>query len=67
VAALGAKRVVQLVMNGDPPHELLFRHGPQMRPGNQRFGSPIRVGQLLGHERGEVLFDGLEVASEPPG
>ena len=28
VAAFDAKCVVQLVVNGDTPHELFFRHGP---------------------------------------
>src|ERR1700730_2607309 len=37
-----------------------------MRLGNERFGSPIRVCQLPCHERGEVLFGGLDVASDPP-
>src|SRR5450631_3313391 len=38
-----------------------------MRRGNERFGSEVRVRQLLCHERGEVPFDALEVASDPPG
>src|SRR5882757_3388681 len=38
-----------------------------MRLGDERSGSPIRVCQLPCHERGEVLFDGLKVASDPPG
>src|SRR5689334_3148246 len=38
-----------------------------MRLGNEGLGSRIRACQLPRHERGEVLFDGLEVASDPPG
>src|ERR1700730_4540479 len=38
-----------------------------MRRGNERFGSPTRVCQLPCHERGEVLFGGVKVASDPPG
>src|ERR1700683_5538596 len=38
-----------------------------MRLGNERFVPPIRVCQLPCHERGEVLFGGLKVASDPPG
>jgi hypothetical protein len=38
-----------------------------MRLGHQRLGSPLRIRQLPRHERGKVLFDNLEVASDPPG
>lgn len=38
-----------------------------MRRGNEPFGSPIRVCTLPGHERVEVLFGRIEIASEPPG
>src|SRR5260221_9345897 len=38
-----------------------------MRLGNDRFVPPIRVCQLPCHERGEILFGGLQVGSDPPG
>jgi len=38
-----------------------------MRLGNERFVPPIQVCQLPCHERGEVLFGGFKVASDPPG
>jgi hypothetical protein len=53
-------------MDGDPPHELSIRHGPEVRLGNELCCSRVRVFQLLCDERREVLLDGLEVASGPP-
>ena len=67
VAAFEATCIVQLVANGDTPHELFFPQRPEMRLGNDRFGSPIRVCQPLCYERGEVLFGALEVGAGPPG
>ena len=61
------KRVGELVMDGYPPHEVPLRDGPQVGFGEVGTAASACVGELLRHERAEVLLGDLGIASDPPG